>query len=135
MAKLGLYKKEKLCSATAIAQLFSRDAANFTVSAYPVRAFWRVNSGRRSDAPVQFLISIPKKRIRHAVDRVALRRRIREAYRLMHQDYPMPEGVRVDVAFVYVSPDIHPYASIAKSMHRMLTAISRYGYEPCEQRD
>lgn len=134
-ASLRLYKKEKLCSATAIGKLFSRDAANFTVSAYPMRVFWHLNPDRNSDAPVQFLISVPKKRLRHAVDRVKMRRRIREAFRLLHQDYPMPDGMKVDVAFVYVSSDLHPFASISKSMHKMLAAISNHDYEPSKHID
>lgn len=32
--------------------------------------------------PVQFMITVPKKKRRHAVDRVLMRRRIREAFRL-----------------------------------------------------
>lgn len=124
-----LYKKEKLCSATAINALFSRDAANFTVSAYPLRAFWRVNPGRKSPAPAQFLVSVPKKRLRHAVDRVKMRRRIREAYRLLREGHPIPQGVKVDIVFVYVASDLHPYAHVERAMCKMLDAISHHPYE------
>ena len=72
---------------------------------------------------MQFLISVPKKRLRHAVDRVTMRRRIREAYRLHHQDYPLPEGVKVDVAFVYVDSSLHSYQRVERSVCRLLAGI------------
>lgn len=122
---LRLYKSEKLCSVTAINTLFDRHAANFTLASFPIRAFWRIADNRKTGAQIQFLISVPKKRLRHAVDRVTMRRRIREAYRLHHQDYPLPEGVRVDVAFVYVDSKLHPYQHVEKSVVRLLSGISR----------
>ncbi len=84
------------------------------------------DSRRKSDAPVAFLISVPKKRLRHAVDRVLMRRRIREAYRLIHQEYELPEGVRVDLALVYVADRIKSYHSVEKSVHRLLSALSAH---------
>ncbi|MCM1452803.1 MAG: ribonuclease P protein component [Clostridium sp.] len=91
---------------------------------FPLRAVWRENPGRRSDSPVQFLISVPKKRLRHAVDRVTMRRRIREAYRLLRDSHPMPEGVRIDLAFVYVDSRLQPYAKVAAAMERILTNLA-----------
>ncbi len=122
--RLRLYKSEKLCSVTAINTLFDRHAANFTHAAFPIRVFWKVNSERTTGAPLQFLISVPKKRLRHAVDRVTMRRRIREAFRLHHHAYPLPEGVRIDVAFVYVDSKLHSYQRVEGSMLRLLKSIS-----------
>lgn len=122
---LRLYKKQKLCSPTAIGQLFGRQPGASSALAHPLRAVWRQNPGRKSDAPVQFLISVPKKRLRHAVDRVAMRRRIREAYRLLHQEYPLPDGARIDVAFIYVANALEPYARIEKAMRRILSTLQQ----------
>lgn len=122
---LRLYKSEKLCSVTAINTLFDRHAANFTCAAFPIRVFWKVNGERNTGAPLQFLISVPKKRLRHAVDRVKMRRRIREAFRLQHRDYPLPEGVKIDVAFVYVDSKLHSYQRVEGSVCKLLSEISR----------
>ncbi len=124
MTGLRLYKKEKLCSTVAIDMLFSRGETSYATLAFPLRAVWRENPQRHSDAPIQFLISIPKKRLRHAVDRVQMRRRVREAYRLLHHNYALPEGIRLDVAFVYVASELQPYKSVEKAMKRILSAIS-----------
>ncbi|MCC8113836.1 MAG: ribonuclease P protein component [Bacteroidales bacterium] len=121
---LRLYKKQKLCSTLAIDALFGRGEGVEAALSFPLRAVWRQNPGRHSSAPVQFLISVPKKRLRHAVDRVKMRRRIREAFRLNWQDYPWPEGARVDVAFVYVDSGLQPYAKVDKAMKKLLQCVS-----------
>lgn len=133
--KLRLYKSEKLCSVTAINTLFDRHAANFTHAAFPIRVFWKVNGERKTGAPLQFLISVPKKRLRHAVDRVTMRRRIREAFRLHHQDYRLPEGVKIDVAFVYVDSKLHSYQRVEGSMRRILNSISSALVDPADGAD
>ncbi len=126
MKQLGLYKKEKLCSTVAIEKLFGCGGAEFSRLCYPLRAIARSNPGRSSDAPVAFLISIPKKRLRHAVDRVLMRRRVREAYRLHHRDYTLPEGSRVDLAFVYVADETLPFKAVRKAVTRILQALSEH---------
>lgn len=123
MKGLRLYKKEKLCSPVAIEQLFARGGGAQSALVYPLRAVWRHNPRRKSDAPVAFVISIPKKRLRHAVDRVAMRRKVREAYRLARPLFPMPEGVRIDLAFVYVSDKLKDYASVERAVHSLLSRM------------
>lgn len=123
MKGLRLYKKEKLCSVIAIEQLFSRAEGTRSTLAYPLRAVWRVNDRRRSDAPVAFLVSIPKKRLRHAVDRVTMRRRVREAYRLCRPDFVLPDGSRVDLAFVYVADKLMDYAAADRAVRRIMEAV------------
>ena len=128
-----LYKKQKLCSATAIDALFSRESADDLCSclAFPLRAVWRTNGARSFGASLQFLISVPKRRLRHAVDRVKMRRRIREAYRLAQHSISMPEGDKMDVAFVYVASDIQPYAKVECAVGKILAAIEA-SRRPCE---
>ncbi|MCM1036110.1 MAG: ribonuclease P protein component [Bacteroides sp.] len=127
MKGLRLYKKEKLCSPVAIDMLFAgRRAGAQAAISYPLRAVWRSNPGRRSDSPVTFLISVPKKRLRHAVDRVAMRRRVREAYRLARPDFPMPDDARIDLAFVYVADKLMPYASVDRAVRRLMEKVRAY---------
>lgn len=125
MKGLRLYKKEKLCSAVAIDSLFSRGSGAFSALAYPLRAVWRPNPRRHSDAPVAFVISVPKKRLRHAVDRVTMRRRIREAYRLCRPSFAFPRGARIDTAFIYVADSLTDYAAVARAMDRLMTRIQQ----------
>lgn len=81
------------------------------------------NPPRKVATCPQFLIAIPKKKLRHAVDRVRMRRRVREAYRLNR--HLIPSGLPLDIAFVYVAAEVLPYAEVLKGMTRILTRISR----------
>lgn len=93
--------------------------------AYPLRGVWRGGSQRRDGSTdVKMLISVPKRRIRHAVDRVRLRRRIREAFRLNFRNYPALLDAGVDLALIYIADTDVDYARIDKAMCRLLDKIS-----------
>lgn len=132
MKGLRLYKKEKLCNPAAVAQLFARSAGSHSALAYPLRAVWRSNPSRKSDAPVAFVVSVPKKRLRHAVDRVAMRRKVREAYRLCRPRFPLPDGTRIDLAFIYVADKLRDYAAVSKAMDSLMAAVCR-SLAPCNE--
>ncbi len=118
-----LNKDEKLCSRTAVNLLFDEGKS---LMAFPLRAAYRLRP--QGEHPVQFLISIPKKRIRHAVQRVTLRRRVREAYRLSRRDLLQPtlaeSGWGVDIAFVYLDNTPAPYSVIQEKMTTLLQRIA-----------
>ena len=119
-----LNKDEKLCSRTAVNLLFDEGKS---LMAFPLRAAYRLRP--QGDHPVQFLISIPKKRIRRAVQRVTLRRRVREAYRLTRRELLLPEllrsGCGVDIAFVYLDSTPAPYSTIHEKMTSLLQRIAQ----------
>ncbi|THG50153.1 ribonuclease P protein component [Muribaculum caecicola] len=123
---LRLYKKEKLCSVTAINSLFDIRQRGVTpqqgaLIAYPLRMVWNANQNRTKPSGIQFLISIPKKKIRHAVKRVAMRRRVREAYRLNRHLVTLPQSIpALDIAFIYVSDQTSNSARIHASMVKLL---------------
>ncbi|MCM1021813.1 MAG: ribonuclease P protein component [Muribaculum sp.] len=127
---LRLYKREKLCSVTAIDSLFSVRKDNSKSSqgaliSYPIRMVWRLNPKRVSPYGVQFLISVPKKRLHHAVDRVAMRRRIREAYRLNRHHISLPiEKMSLDIAFIYVADKLTNSTLVHASVIKLLQRLS-----------
>lgn len=119
-----LYKREKLCSVKAIDSLFAQGRDN-AVMAYPLRVVWRRNETRR-DSTVQFLITVPKKRLHNAVDRVLMRRRIRESYRLNRQYLgAMSTDCSVDMAFIYVADSVKSYSKVEGAMIKALKNIAR----------
>ncbi|MBR5685271.1 MAG: ribonuclease P protein component [Muribaculaceae bacterium] len=123
-----LSKNEKLTSRTAIERLFDEGKS---IMAFPLRAAYRLRPC--GEHPVQFLISIPKKRIRKAVGRVTLRRRTREAYRLARRELLLPaleqHGIGVDIAFVYLDSTPVPYSVISEKMNHLLTRIAQEAAE------
>lgn len=108
-----LPKKTKLCSLTAIDALF---ASGKGALAYPLRML----SAPSATGGVHFLVSIPKKRLRHAVDRVLMRRRVREAYRRLRPD--MAADLNLDIAFIYVANRLEPYSRIEAALKKLLTS-------------
>ncbi|MCM1029115.1 MAG: ribonuclease P protein component [Pseudoflavonifractor sp.] len=126
----GLSKAEKLCSIGAIDRLFSQGksypgaAPVKTALAYPWRAVWAPSlpSIREEKRPrcSRFLISVPKRRLKKAVERVLMRRRCREAYRLQRSLLPSAPH---DIAFVYVANTPTTYELTAASIARLLRKI------------
>ena len=118
-----LYKREKLCSDTAIDLLFSRQGGGQAALSFPLRVVWRHNHARSGGA--QFLISVPKKRLRHAVDRVAMRRLIREAYRLNRRHLGEAIDIPVDIAFTYVADKHTDLRRVTNAMIKSLRRIAK----------
>ena len=119
-----MYKYEKLRSTTAIDALFRGGA---TAYAYPIRATFRAVTAGNYQPVARFMITVPKRKLRHAVDRVAVRRRIREAYRLNRGPLyaALAEtGVSVEVAFIYLADKVKGYASIEPRMREVLRQIA-----------
>lgn len=72
------------------------------------------------------MITVPKKKIRKAVGRVLMRRRIREAYRLNRQLFvPQLEksGKKIDIAFIYLASDLADYRVIERKMQHLLESL------------
>ena len=128
MKQYLLGKGHRLCAKIAVDRLFAQSGNSRAAISFPLRAVWAENEGRLRGEQVQFMITVPKKRIRHAVDRVTVRRRVREAYRLQRPLMVKPAGnVPVDIAFVYISNTPEPYARIEKAMRRLLDKIFSAG--------
>ena len=123
-----LSKEEKLRSRTSVERLFSEGKS---IMAFPLRAMYRLR--QPGEAPAQFLITIPKKRIRKAVVRVTLRRRTREAYRLNRCKLllePLAEqGYGVDIAFIYLDSTPAPYRVINEKVTDLLKRIAAAAIE------
>ncbi|MBD5191591.1 MAG: ribonuclease P protein component [Barnesiella sp.] len=132
MKQYGLGKAQKLCSKIAIDSLFRRSEDSHATLAYPVRVVWRCNPSRKADPQTpKFLISVPKRKLRHAVDRVQMRRRIREAYRLNHREFIGELHLPLDMVFIYVADSLLPYQNIERAVRRCLQKISEKHSPSC----
>ncbi len=78
MKQFTFPKAEHLCLRREIEELFS--AGSRSMSVWPLRAVFRAVPHEKG-AAVKVLLSVPKKRLRHAVDRNRAKRQLREAYR------------------------------------------------------
>ncbi len=121
-----LYKAEKLCSTAAVSRMF---ASGHSFIVYPLRVVYIENAKPLSEQSpaVRFMITIPKKRVRRAVKRVLMRRRIRESYRLNRGLIIPPlesRGLHADVAFIYLDSTPAPYAKINERMQEALVKVA-----------
>lgn len=136
--RLTFRKRERLRHRSAVTALFDRGDSEY---AYPLRMFSLVLSAEqirqmhhgyipRNADTLQMMVTVPKKKFKHAVDRVWLRRRIREAYRLhrislrdfLHAENEKSPGEEryMLLAFIYVGSEKREYASIEKKMVKLL---------------
>lgn len=135
--RLTLRKGEKLRHRSLVESLFKEGESIYE---FPLRLTWRA-IGRESleksfrdniphrIGPIQMLITVPKKKRRHAVDRVLMRRRIREAYRLNRNDYLSriasdPELGTLSMAFIYLHDRNLPYATIERKILLLLKKLA-----------
>lgn len=73
-------KQERIVSQRLIETLFGGGQSH-SVAIFPLRAVYMMKERQEGEAPAQILISVPKKKFKHAVDRNRVKRQIREAYR------------------------------------------------------
>ena len=128
----GLTKTERLTSQLVIDKLFA--GGNASMAAFPLRIVYmqmeRQEGSQQWDGvqqpPVSILVSVPKKRFRHAVDRNRMKRLVREAYRLNKHilwNALQEKNFRLAIAFVCITDTLPTFRSVNKSMRKALIRI------------
>lgn len=147
MVRNKFSKQERLCSLTAIGELFSKGNSFFV---FPLKvvflidddsgpigladeestikqdSFQHKESSPKEGIVCKVLFSVPKKQFRHAVDRNRIKRQLREAFRL--QKHEMIEHFKADkkqisLAFVYTSKGKVPFSTLSDALNNSLRKI------------
>lgn len=125
MAPLFTFKsEERLKSRKDIARLFDEGQSNF---AFPLKILYTVDTVQEPLCfPVQMAVAIPKRKIKSAVKRNLLKRRCKEAYRILKpalysslKDKPL----KINLMFVYMTPELKNYSVIESSIKKLLNAL------------
>ena len=120
-------KAERLCSKKLIERLFA--GGNKSFPAFPLRVVYMPLSVDESGADVSILISVPKKRFKHAVARNRVKRQVREAYRqnkhilvdtLRAQETPQ----KMALAFIWLDSKLHDSREVTQKVKKILHHIA-----------
>ena len=116
---------------------------------FPLRLVWRSLTAEELKAnfrdrvpdligPVQVLVSVPKKKRRKAVDRVLMRRRMREAFRLgrgplLETLGKLPQVRTLSVGLVYMKEGNSSYAKVKEKLDILMGKLAEKVKEKYEE--
>ena len=137
--RLTLRKSARLRHRSLVERLFAEGDSFY---AYPLRVTARALSDDALQAnfkdhvpdligPAQILLTVPKKKRKHAVDRVLMRRRMREAFRLNGRDLrdaiSASDTIRtLSIAIIYIADSNEEYAKVEKAMRKLLRKLTAH---------
>ena len=119
-------KEERIVSNLLIETLFEKGNSQ-SLNAYPLRAVFLKTEHREGCAPVQLLISVPKKKFKHAVDRNRVKRQIREAYRKNKSllEGTTEEGKMLLIAIIWLSDKHFATKEVEKKVVSLLKQMAK----------
>ena len=129
MKEYTFKKEERLCSKRDIDFLF-HNGSSFVV--YPFRVVYAFNPST-SPFPVQSIISVSKRRFKHAVDRNRVKRLMRECYRLEKGNLYVHLNNHTKYLFLaiqYIGQDILPYQELKNAMRKLIIKTIHETAEP-----
>ena len=127
-------KRERMVSRKLIDTLFGACPAkqgmesrgSQSMAAYPLRAVYMRKVRARDDAPVQVLVSVPKKHFKHAVDRNRIKRQVREAFRqhkqLLYE--ALAEQEQLLLAFIWLSDEHYPSQHVESRVVSLMQRVA-----------
>jgi len=121
MERFTLKKEERLCSHTVIGKLFSEGESFFI---FPFKVVFLL---RQKDDSVfaQAAFAVPSKVCKRAVDRNAMKRKMRESYRLNKQIlYGALKNYHVSVMFIYVGKEKKAVLKVPSILPQCLSKLA-----------
>ena len=139
-------KEQRLCSLKQTEALFAGSGVSF--SAFPIRAVFITDSKEsknpvsdstellttKSVSPCQILVSVGKRKFKHAVDRNRAKRQVREAWRL-NRDILADSPHHYHLAFIWLANEPQPsdilHRKVKNLLHRIVESATPSVSELC----
>lgn len=121
--KLTFPKEERISWKRHLDLLFMQ-GQSFVV--YPLRVIYFPIRKEDVEAEVSIVVSVPKKKFKHAVDRNLLKRRIRESYRTQKHElteHTTRKDMALLIAFIYISKDKSLFGIIDKAVSKAMRIL------------
>ena len=120
-----LSKDERLCSRTAIEELFN-SSSHRSMTVFPLRVVYVERKRFAEEQTLQMVVRVPKKSFKRAVKRNRVKRQVREAFRMSKQ--PLTEllterNLTLDVAFIWLDNNLHSSNEVKSKVEKMLRRI------------
>ena len=112
-------KAERLCQQYWIDSIFQQ---GYAFSVFPFKIL--VSQNPIVNSPHQILITVSKRNFKRAVDRNAIKRRIREGYRLQKQSMPVARSYHV--VFIYIAKEMLSSEIIHKKIQDAMTLLTSH---------
>ena len=115
-------KKQRLCGEKKINSLFNYGSS---ITEQPLRVIYKTQKNS-DNVSVKTLIIVSKKRIRRAVDRNLIKRRIREAYRVNQkslENFLQSKNSQLNIALIYQKKEITNYHVIEEKINLILSRL------------
>lgn len=126
MSTYGFPKAEHIVLKRDIEALFA--AGTNSTAAFPLRAVWQTMEWDGHSPRVMVMVSVSKRRFKHAVDRNRAKRQMREAYRLnkgiVTTGGGIPEGRKLHIAFIWIADAPQQTATVQQKMRTLLQRIN-----------
>lgn len=117
-------KAERLKSRKTIGRLFNREGQSF--AKFPLRlVFMEIEE---NEVPIQFTVSVSKRKFKRAVDRNRVKRQIREAYRLNKQtliETVEKSGKKYAWMVIFTGSELPDYRQVEKAMKKIIEKFTK----------
>lgn len=120
-----LQKNERLHSKKSIKELFDKGSSFFL---YPFKVI-HLTLDVASTETNQVLFSVSKRKIKKAVHRNLVKRRIKEAYRL-NKSLIASSVTKNKIALIYVASELEDFNTIQQKVQRILKKIADLNHSP-----